>query len=125
MAIIQGMGFPCTRNNDKDGKPNTFFSFKSEGHDVIASVVTGTTLYLFSRYTNDLKVTSERLNKWNANEILSTAYMDDDGTILIGAPIVVVDGVTEEHIRSLVTEFGDTIPRFLRFLRETPTPQKP
>ena len=125
MSMVRALGFPCTRETDADGKPVAYFSFNAEGHNVLARVLTDGLVYLSSRYTNDRKITVEKLNDWNKHEALATAYLEtanseDEGEIGIGAPIAVTNGVTLEHVQGLVTEFADTVTRFLRFLNQKP-----
>jgi hypothetical protein len=125
LSMVQAMGFPCTRGTDADGKPGAYFSFSAEGHIVQARVLTDGLVYLSCRYTNNRKITMEKLNDWNSHEALATAYLEranpqDEGEIGIGTPITVSNGVTPEHVQSMVTAFAETVTRFLRFLNQKP-----
>ena len=114
-SIIQAMGFEVIRDKDKDGKPDSYISFRAEGYTVGAQVPTSEFIWLYNVFTD--KATLETVNEWNATSRFSRAYSNStDKTVCLETEVIVQGEITLENIESQIKEFRDSVARWARFV---------
>jgi hypothetical protein len=75
------------------------------------------TLVIFFFQDRDIKLTPEKVNKWNSEKGFSKAYIDDDGNTILSLDFSLKSGVTEANIKSFIKLCGASSRAFLREMK--------
>src|SRR5689334_15695334 len=85
-GIVQSLGFPTTRGKDKDGKDETFFTFRMEDYRVSGFLDGTDTIILYNNFS-DLHPPLTLANTWNINNYYCRAVIDSDGNPALAADL--------------------------------------
>jgi hypothetical protein len=110
---VQALGFITTRGN-KDGKPDTFFTFMAEGRKIGGLMVGPSAIELFVSFTDGAKV--EDLNDWNRTHLGNAAFIAQNGNAILRWDLFLDGGVTDKSLNSFITRFRDSAVEYGRFV---------
>lgn len=114
--FIKARGYRITRD-----KKDNFFYFTGEGHHILVYVTTETVVEFGVIFTG--QVSLKDLNSFNNDNRVGTAYVSEDGSILLDESIPLDGGITDENLETRAFNFVDAAARLYTFLNEH-TPKK-
>jgi hypothetical protein len=117
---VQVLGYTPARGKDEKGKDNNYFTFRAEGHLVVAKALTPHVLLLYVAYTGG--TTLEAMNEWNINKTGSTAYIVKSGDACLSSDLNISGGVAQDNIDAFINSFRDKVVTYAQFVSDHPKP---